>query len=341
MKMKALVYTEKGRIELQNRKIPELADGEALIRVKGAGICGTDLTILAGKHPRVKAPLIMGHEFWGEIEDIASISDTEFVTKENVTAVPLIPCGHCIACRSGFSYVCQNLKMYGIDRDGAFAEYVKLPINSLVKLPEELDKRLGVLIEPMAVAVHALRLSSIKLGDTVCVLGGGPIGLLIALLAKNSVSDKVLLFEQEPYRISLAKEYGLSVFNVKEDDPMEIVSEYTNGAGADVVFEAAGVSSTVQSALPLCRVRGEIMSVGVPKTLVPYDMLTLSFKEVTIKGVRVYAPFDFERAIQIAAFSRIDFSRMISKPFSLEDGVGAFESALSRKNVMRVIFEME
>ena len=295
--MKALVYSGPESLELVEREIPKPAEGEALIRVRCSGICGTDLSILAGKHPRARAPLIMGHEFSGEIVEIggAGAKGAGLQSGDHVIAEPLISCGRCFACRSGFSYVCQSLKLYGIDADGAFAEYVRLPLASLYRIPNDLDYRLGALIEPLAVAVHAVRLSSLKLSDSVCVVGAGPIGLMTGLVARIAGPEQVILCERDPSRIEIAQAHGFRVIDTEHADPIIETLALTSGRGMDLVFEAAGGPTTYITALKLCRVHGEVIQVAMPKDQVPADMVTLTFKELTVKGLRVYAPFDFER----------------------------------------------
>ena len=172
--MKAVFFTGKNEIEVRDTKVPQIGQEEVLINVKFAGICGTDLSIMAGKHPRARPPLIMGHEFSGVIET-AGGDVRNLKPGDKVVAEPLISCGTCFACRSGYGYVCQNLGLYGIDAPGAFAEYIALPAGKVFKLPETFDLKKAALIEPLAVAVHAVRLSSLKVTDAVCVLGAGPI----------------------------------------------------------------------------------------------------------------------------------------------------------------------
>ena len=244
-KMKAAVFMGKEKLEVREVDVPEITEEEALIRVKFAGICGTDIHIFAGKHPRVKAPLIMGHEFSGEIAKIETKRRKDFKKGNRVVAEPLISCGECFACKSGFAHVCQKLGLYGIDKDGAFAQYVKIPVDKLFKIPLNINFDVAALIEPIAVAVHAVRTSSLKMGDIVCVQGGGPIGLLTALVAKLSGSANVIICEKQPFRIKLAKGFGLQVIDVNDKDPVAEILKLTRGRGADVVFEAAGFPPTV------------------------------------------------------------------------------------------------
>ena len=337
-KMTAVFFAGKGKLEVGQTELPEIGPEQALINVKYAGICGTDLSILTGKHPRAKPPLIMGHEFSGRIHAVNS-AGTGLQAGDRVVAEPLISCGTCFACRSGYAYVCQNLGLYGIDAPGAFAEYVAIPVEKIFKVPESVDDMLAALIEPLAVAVHAVRLSRVKMGDTVCVLGAGPIGLLTAIVARQAGAQQVLICEKEPMRIEIARQFGLSVVDVNSEKPVAVVEEATSGRGADVVFEVAGAPATVLLTTKLCRVKGEIVQVACPKEPRAIDIVDISFKELTITGIRVYAPFDFERAIQIASNSGIDFKPLLSSPYPFEDAQKAFDLAAQGSAVMRVIFK--
>jgi len=339
--MKALVWTAKETLVTEQREIPTPAPGEALIKVKYAGICGSDLSIYNGKHPRATPPLIMGHEFSGVIVEINPLEATDFKVGDRVVPEPLIPCGKCFACKSGLSYVCQYLGLYGIDEEGAFAEYVKIPIRLLYMIPENLAFDVAALIEPFAVTVHAVRRSSIRLGDTVCVLGGGPIGLLTALVARLSGPERVVVCELQPYRVRLAREFGIEVIDTSQADPVEEINRITDGRGADVVFEAAGAEQTALLAPRLCRVHGEIIIISMPKVPRLMDFVAITFREATIKGTKVYAPYDFQRAIQIMATSDIDMRKFISPPYTLEEGEAAFQAAIEARDVMKVIFKLE
>ena len=332
--MKALVYLGKDRIEVQEKEIPRIDDGEALIRVRYAGICGTDLSIIAGKHPRAKPPLIMGHEFSGEVAEGSS----KLQPGSRVVVEPLIFCGECYACRSGFAYVCQNLGLFGIDAPGAFAEYIKVPETTVHRIPDELDFSIAALIEPLSVAVHAVRLSGLKVGDSVCVLGAGPIGLLTALVARLSGAGRVLISEKEPYRLRVARSFGLDAVDAGKENPAAAVEEMTGGVGMDIVYEAAGAEETVLLAPSLCRVRGEVVQIAMPKVPRLLDIVTFTFRELRMTGVRVYAPFDFQRAIALAP--KLDLRPLLSEAFSLNDAVEAFRMAAGGSEVMRAVFRI-
>lgn len=338
-KMIAAVWLGKEKVEVKEVNVPDLGEEEALVRVKFAGICGTDLHIFAGKHPRARPPLIMGHEFSGEIIKLKTEKRKDLRAGDRVVAEPLISCGECFACKSGLGHVCVKLGFYGIDADGAFAQYIKLAADRLFKIPDRVGLDIAALIEPVAVAVHAVRLSSLKIGDIVCVQGAGPIGLLTGLVAKLSGAAQVLVCEKQPFRLKLAEEFGLQTIDAKNDALSEIF-KLTGGRGADIVFEAAGAPATFLSAPKLCRIRGELVIVAMPKEPLPADILSVTFKELTLKGVRAYAGSDFERAIKIVADSGLDFSKFISEPFPLAGVMAGIKAAREARDVMRVLLKI-
>ena len=338
--MKAVVYRGKEDIAVEERPVPVPGEGEVVIRVRRAGICGTDMSIVAGLHPRAKPSLVMGHEFVGTIETAGSSADADLQPGDRVVVEPLISCGTCYACRAGFAHVCQRLGLYGIDVDGAFAEFVKVAADKTFKIPDSLPDQAAALIEPLAVAVHSVRLSALKVGDAACVLGGGPIGLLTALVASQVGLRDLLLVEQQPFRIQVARQFGLSTFDSSEGDVVEEIQRRTDGRGVDVVFEAAGAAATMLAAPRLCCIRGEIVQISMPKTPREMDIVALTFRELTLKGVRVYDAHDFQRAIALASQWPYDLAKLASDPYPLDQAQEAFSVARQGDRAMKVIFDI-
>jgi len=226
--MKAVVYLGPSHVKVTDVEQPLIRDGEALIRVAFSGICGTDLAIVSGKHPRAKPPLVLGHEFSGELVEINdNDGDSGFKPGNLVAVYPLLMCGKCLACRSGYAHVCRNLRLIGIDRAGSMAEYVSVPVCLLVKLDDGIDMKLAALIEPVAVAVHSIRESGIGVGDKILITGAGPIGCLLALLLRNLGYENLIISEIKPHRKRRMKEFGFEVLDPakKDFDPSSTVSE--------------------------------------------------------------------------------------------------------------------
>src|SRR5665648_416676 len=206
--MKAAVWAATDQVDVTDLPMPVVPEGWALVKVAYNGICGTDLAILHGKHPRATAPLIMGHEISGWVEQAGATGPPAGTL---VTVEPLISCGECKACRNGHPHVCRRLGLYGIDAPGAMAQYVALPPEVLHEVPDGVDPRTATLAEPLAVAVHAVALSGMEPGDTVAVYGAGPIGVLTAMVARHEGAGTVVITEPSPWRRKVAEELGFTV----------------------------------------------------------------------------------------------------------------------------------
>jgi 2-desacetyl-2-hydroxyethyl bacteriochlorophyllide A dehydrogenase len=311
--MKAAVWHGKGNIAIESRDLPEPSPGEVLLRIRTAGICGTDLTIYQGKFDprRSVPPLVPGHEMCGLIEKLGQ-GVTGWSVGERVIVDPLMPCGHCFACHRGFPHVCTSLQLLGIDRDGGLAEYATAPAGRLHRLPEQVTDIEGALVEPVAVAVHDVRLAQLAIGDSALVVGGGPIGLLIAMVARCAGSSKLAISEINEHRRELAGRLGFRTYSPAEERFRERLREDFEGIGPDVVFEAAGSAPGYQSAIDCVRVRGRVVQVGIPKGPIEVDLRRLNFAELNIVGTRVYAPVDIETAIGLLAGKRIATEGLVS-----------------------------
>lgn len=333
--MTAVVWRGKGQLALDQVEVPRLAPGEVMIKVAYAGICGSDLGIYGGKHPRAKAPLIMGHELTGEIVEIASPDRSELNVGDKVTINPLMSCGKCQPCQTGHTHVCRTLGLVGIDCDGAFAEYVAVSSDKLLKLPPGIPLDIAALAEPLAVAVHAIRRSEMKAGDRVVVLGGGPIGLLTAICARYAGASKIVISELSEERRKLASELGFTVVDAK-DNPEPLIAEMIGPDGADVVFEAAGVAPTIELATKIAKITGQIVIVGVFKEPTPVNLQAVNFRELSLIGVRVYTAKDFQIAVTMLEEVK-DLDRIISHrlPFAqAEEGIKLMQSG---KDSMKIL----
>jgi (R,R)-butanediol dehydrogenase/meso-butanediol dehydrogenase/diacetyl reductase len=315
-RMKAGLYLDEKNVQFGELEIPKPRKGEALLKVSSAGICGTDMMIYFGKHPRVKAPVALGHEFSGVVMEV--VGETFFKPGDRVVVEPTLSCGWCEACTVGESHVCKTLRCIGIDCNGGFAEYVSVPLNRLHRIPEELSNSHAALTEPVAVAVHTVRRSNLKVGDNIAILGAGPIGLLIGLVARQAGAKQIMVSDISPYRLAKAKELGFTVLDAKRVNISEEVNSLTGGIGADIVFEVAGTSDTVKQMVESVRIQGQIVVVSVFKQPTAIDFAKMHFKEISLTTTRCYSRRDFETAIEFMASGIIDVSPIISHELPLE-----------------------
>ena len=334
--MKALRYLAPNIAKTEEIERPACGKDEALIRVHSAGICGTDLTIYAGKHPRAKAPLVMGHEFAGEIVEIRSSKNlSDLVVGDKVTAYPLLVCGQCWACKNGVSHVCRNLKLIGIDRDGAFAEFVNVPLDLIFKYPDELTYDQGALIEPLAVAVHAVEMAGETNWQTAVVIGSGPIGLLVAMCLRHAGIETIIISDINPHRLKRSEKLGLKIFNSAEGDLVDFVNANTRDEGADIVFECAGSSPAALQACGLVRPRGKVVVVSTHKEPHAVDLQRINFREITMIGTRVYTRSSYQKALQM--IKDLPFDNLISHRLDIDDAAKGLELMQRPEDVCKVI----
>ncbi len=338
--MKALVWTEKEKVVMEERPVPDYT-GKLLIKVAYAGICGSDVSIYLGKHPRAKTPLIMGHEFTGTVAAIGENVDTQFKVGDKVVINPIYFCGHCRACLAGNTHVCKTLRFYGIDVDGGMAEYATIPDKCLLKLPEELDFKLATLIEPAAVVVHGLRMIKKMFHGSAAVVGLGPMGLLSALMLKDSGVSKLFCIETQPARIEMAKALGLDVINPITDNVKEYIYANNDDEGVDILVEASGNAAAAKMMTDITGVRGEILLLSVFKEPTAIDLRTINFAEQRIIGTRVYTGLDYKDAIDYIKQYGDKLAPVISHVKPLEEGQEVFQEIISGKtNTMKVLLKV-
>ena len=243
----------------------EPTSGEVQLKISHCGICGTDLHIYHGAmDARVQMPLVMGHEMSATVHKLGD-GVVDYSVGNKVVVMPLAPCGDCPACAAGHSHICHNLDFLGIDTPGAFQSYWTVPAYTLHQMPAHLSLRHGALIEPLAVACHDVRLAGVKADDQVVVLGGGPIGMLVALVARHAGAE-VLVSEINPYRVDLANRLGMDAVNPTELDLIKLVMQRTKGAGADIVFEVSGSQAGATVMTELLRARGLAVVVAISRS---------------------------------------------------------------------------
>lgn len=325
MSITAAYYRGDRRFEL--RQVPASAPnpGEVQIEVAYCGICGSDLHVFHGNmDARVGNNRIIGHEMSGMVsaigEDVRGIA-----VGDNVVVRPLDSCGVCPACMSGHQHLCHKLKFLGLDTDGAFQQKWNVPAHTVHVLPSKIPLDHAALIEPLAVACHDVRRGRLAAKETSLVIGGGPIGTLIALVARH-VGATVLVSEVNPYRSALIKKLGLQGLNPIETDVAHEVARITNDKGVDVVFEVSGSQGGVDLMTQVAAVRGRIVMVAIHARQPTVDLFRFFWRELELVGARVYEPQDYEKAISLISEGVIPVDSLITDRRPLRDIQTAFDA---------------
>ncbi len=302
---------------------PKYGPADVLIRVHYAGLCGTDLHIAdwdKWAQGRVKPPLVVGHEFAGEVTELGSEAESQFQRGQLVTAEGHIICGHCSQCRTGNGHICQNTQIIGVDRDGAFADYIAMPATNVMPLGE-ISTRIGAVMDPLGNAFHSILSTEIS-GNSVLILGCGPIGCFAVGIARAAGASRVIATDVKETRLELAGRMGADVLlDAKSEDIPTRVFEETGGAGADIVCEMSGHPDAINNAFASARLGGRVQLLGLPSGPVPVDFSNdVIFKGLTIYGVigrRMY-----ETWLQMQRFlssGLLDPAPVITHEFALED----------------------
>ncbi len=337
--MQATYYEGNHTFSVSQTDIPEPAAGEVRIKVAYCGVCGTDVHIYHGMmDKRVQIPVTIGHEMSGEIDALGedvdgwSIGDKVVVRPLDDRAEQPSDKGH--------SHICKKLKFIGIDSPGAMQQYWTVPAFTLHKLPAETDLKLAALVEPLSVACHDVRRSGLKSGEVAVVLGGGPIGLLVAMVARNT-GARVFISEINPVRISLAEDMGFTVINPKEKDPVTFLEEATDGYMADVVFEVAGVQAALDVMTDLAGIRGRIVMVAIHGQPRPVNLFQFFWKELELIGARVYEREDYDQAIQLITENELPFESLITRVEPLTNIQKVFEGIDQNPDGMKVLMDCQ
>jgi 2-desacetyl-2-hydroxyethyl bacteriochlorophyllide A dehydrogenase len=337
--MRAATYRGDRNISVQSLPVADPAPDQVQISVAYVGLCGTDLHVFHGDMDRrVSMPAVLGHEMSGTISAVGA-SVTGWAPGERVSVIPLAWDGTCPACRAGNQHICQNLDFVGIDSPGALQERWNVRPDMLVRLPDALSLRHAALTEPVAVAVHDVRRGEVAAGDRVVVLGGGPIGVLIATVAAQFGAE-VVVVEPDAHRRAVVASLGLQAIDPGTGDLSGWVDSWSGGAGADVVFEVSGAASAVLSATDLVKVRGRLVVVAIHGQPRPVDLHRIFWRELTVVGARVYQRADFDTAVDLLARRVVPADLLITRTVPLEE-TGAALTALGNGAEMKVLVELE
>jgi threonine 3-dehydrogenase len=328
-------------LEIQKVPVPAIGATEVLVRVKAASICGTDLHIYGWdrwSQGRIKPPVTLGHEFCGVVESVGE-KVTAVEPGDSVSAEMHVNCGHCHQCRLGEAHICQNLKIIGIDMDGAFAEFVKIPGTNIWKLDPAIPEQYAAILDPLGNAVHTVLAGAIA-GQTVLVTGCGPIGLMSIAVAKACGSSTVFATETNEHRRIMAKEMGADyVLNPVAEDPVKKILEATGGTGVDALLEMSGHPAAIQQGFKALRAGGRASLLGIPTENVPLDLVQdVIFKGATVQGIygrRMYGTWVQMTALLKAG--RLNLEPLFGERIALDNFEAAFaklQSGLAGKILM-------
>jgi threonine 3-dehydrogenase len=327
--MKALRKMQAARgLSLETAATPAIGSTDVLVRVKAASICGTDLHIYGWdrwSQGRIKPPVTLGHEFCGEVEkvgdEVEAVKAGDFVSAEMH-----VNCGHCHQCRVGEAHICPNVKIIGIDQDGAFAEFVKIPAANIIKLDAAIPERYGAILDPLGNAVHTVLAGPIA-GRTALVTGCGPIGLMSIAVAKACGSSTVFATETNEHRRAMAKKMGADVvLNPAAEDAVARILSETNKTGVDVLLEMSGNPTAIQQGFKALRAGGRASLLGIPTENVPLDLVNdVIFKGATVQGI--YGRRMYETWVQMTALlkaGRLNLEPLFGERAKLEQFEEAF-----------------
>ncbi len=342
--MKAALFEDLDRMVVREVPTPSCGPDDVLVRVRACAVCGSDIRIFHHGNNRVQPPQIIGHEIAGEVVE-AGANVTKFAVGDRVAIGADVPCGECAFCEAGIGNNCQINYAMGYQFAGGFAEYVLL--NRIVvnygpvhKIPDSMSFDEAALAEPLGCVLNALELSQIRLGDSVVIIGAGPIGCMIIEVARRMGATKVIVIQRSKPRLEMAKQFGADVYIcASEEDAVARVLEETGGLGADVVITANPNPQTQADALVMAKNRARVnLFGGLPKgqSVVPLDTNIIHYKELFVHGAHGAMPIHHGKAVDLIASGQIDMKRFITHRFPLDAIADAFAAAESHAG-MRVI----
>lgn len=336
------VMTAPGVIEFREIPTPEAGPGQVLVKIQKIGICGSDIHVYHGKHPFTKYPITQGHEVSGEIAALGP-GVTGFVLGQKVTIQPQVVCGNCWPCRHGKYNLCEELKVMGFQTTGVASRFFAVDGSKVTPLPDSMSFDEGAMIEPMAVAVHAVQRAGDVAGKDICVLGAGPIGILVAQVAKGLGARKVMITDVSKIRLEKAWECGADVcVNTREKYFGEEFLRCFGPDKADVIYDCAGNNITMGQAIQYARKGSTIILVAVFATRGDVDLAVLNDHELDLNTSMMYRNEDYLKAIELVKEGKVQLKPLISKHFPFQEYLAAYEHIdANRENTMKVIINVQ
>jgi 2-desacetyl-2-hydroxyethyl bacteriochlorophyllide A dehydrogenase len=336
------MVTAPGKVEFQTKILPDLGAKEVLIQVKAAAICGSDLHIFKGLHPSAALPVSIGHEAAGQIIAIGGEVQKHKIG-DRVTIEPVITCGKCDFCVRGEYHLCVSVSFQYRKGQGAFAPYFIASEERVFKLPDHLSYEEGALVEPLAVALHAVKKSGIRLGQTCAVFGAGAIGLLVAMLSRRTTGSDVFVADINSFRLERALELGATeVVNGLASNPLETILEKTGQMGVDRSFEAVGVEATLIQSLKALKKGGTATLLGIfekPDLVLPINLFVQ--REINLAGSQGYC-WDFQDSLTLLENRTVDLKRLITHHVNFVDLQQGFEILMKpQNNAIKVVINID
>lgn len=320
--MRAVKFPEPWKVECIDIPEPVAKEGEALIKVRSAGICGSDIGAFRGTNPLVSYPRVIGHEVAGEILSIPEDNPRGLKVGDHVIVDPYLYCGECYPCSIGRTNCCTSLHVLGVHVEGGMCETFAHPADMLWKLPDDMPWDIAPMAEPLTIALHGIHRGGLKAGEHVAIIGAGPIGLLAAMSAIAYGAEPILI-DLVDERLEMAKELGVKyVINSGKENLVAKVAEYTDGRMAELVMECSGANPAVRSTLDIVANAGRITLTGWPKKETPLPTDAITRKEVDIRGARTSAR-EFEEAIELIHSGKVNVRALLTKVVSIADAPAA------------------
>lgn len=340
--MKQAVMTSPGKIEFRDVPVPALGAGQVLVRMKRIGVCGSDIHVFHGKHPYTSYPVVQGHEVSGVVEKLAQ-GVTGLSPGDPVTFQPQVTCGKCYPCTHGAYHICDSLKVMGFQTTGAASELFAVDAAKVLRLPPGMSLEHGAMMEPLAVAVHALGRGGGAAGKKVLVLGAGPIGNLVAQAARGSGAADVVLTDVSEVRLELARRCGIdAVVNPARAELGEAVRKRFGDSKADLILECVGAQKTIEQAVAVARKGTDIVVVGVFGDRPTVDLGLVQDRELRLIGTLMYREQDWRDAIALAAAGKVNLEPLITDRFPFERYLDAYHLIeANRDKAMKVMVTVE
>lgn len=322
--IKAISIAKPGEISIVKKDMPILHDGEALLKVVYCGICGSDVATYKGDQPFSSYPRIPGHEFSARIVEIKD-KNSKFKEGMLVTAVPYFSCEECYPCQNGKTNCCESIKVMGVHIDGAFTEYLTVPVKSLVD-GRNLSPEILAAVEPYSIGHHAIKRGEVKKGENVLIIGAGPIGI-VAMISAKLRGAKVHIVDMLDERLQLAKSLGAdTIINSKDEDLSKRVRELTDGRGMDTCVEAVGIPATFLSCIDQACFGGKLILIGNGKRETTFVHSVLLKKELTVYASRNSRMEDFMEVVDLFSNNKVDIQKLITTMYDFDDAIDAFNA---------------